>query len=83
MVDTAPTPHARLEVTEQLELFDDVLTALDDERRAVFILAVVEQLSALEIAEALGINRNTVYSRLRLARRDIELALARRSEESR
>ena len=44
------------------------LDTLDDNRRAVFVLAELEQLSAPEIAQALSANVNTVYSWLRLAR---------------
>jgi RNA polymerase sigma-70 factor (ECF subfamily) len=43
----------------------------------VFVLADVEGMTGPEIADALGIAVNTVYSRLRLARRDFERALAR------
>ena len=44
---------------------------LDEDRREVFVLIEVESMSAPEVARALGLKLNTVYSRLRLARRDI------------
>ena len=44
------------------------LADLDEPRREVFVLAELEGMSAPEIAEALGINVNTVYTRLRAAR---------------
>lgn len=44
------------------------LDDLDEPRREVFVLAELEGLSAPEIAEALGVNVNTVYTRLRAAR---------------
>jgi RNA polymerase sigma-70 factor (ECF subfamily) len=44
------------------------LAELDEPRREVFVLAELEGMSAPEIAEALGINVNTVYTRLRAAR---------------
>jgi RNA polymerase sigma-70 factor (ECF subfamily) len=44
------------------------LEVLDDDKRAVFVLAELEELSAPEISEALGVRLNTVYSRLRNAR---------------
>jgi RNA polymerase sigma-70 factor (ECF subfamily) len=53
------------------------LEALDDDKREVFILAELEQLSAREIAEATGTNPSTVYSRLRAARIELEAAAAR------
>lgn len=44
------------------------LGTLDDNRRAVFVMAELEQLTAPEIAEVLCANVNTVYSWLRAAR---------------
>ena len=54
-----------------------ILDAMDDEKRQVFVLAEVEQLPVPEIATALGINVNTAYSRLRLARAEYEKQLSR------
>jgi RNA polymerase sigma-70 factor (ECF subfamily) len=56
------------------------LADLDEPQRMVFYLADIEGLSAPEIAAALAVNLNTVYGRLRLARKRFELALARRAE---
>lgn len=53
------------------------LGALDDDKREVFILAELEQLTAREIGEAIGANPSTVYSRLRAARLAFEAAAAR------
>jgi RNA polymerase sigma-70 factor (ECF subfamily) len=44
------------------------LEQLDENRRAVFVLAELEQMTAPEIAQALSANVNTVYSWLRAAR---------------
>jgi RNA polymerase sigma-70 factor (ECF subfamily) len=41
-------------------------------------MAELEQMGAAEIAELTGTPLNTVYSRLRLARRDFESALKRK-----
>ncbi|HTQ03108.1 MAG TPA: RNA polymerase sigma factor [Polyangiaceae bacterium] len=54
-----------------------VLAELTPERRALLVMAEVEEMTAAEIAEVLGVPLNTVYSRLRLARRDFEAALKR------
>jgi RNA polymerase sigma-70 factor (ECF subfamily) len=43
----------------------------------VFLLAEMEGFTAVEIAESLDVGVNTVYSRLRLARRDVDQALRR------
>ncbi len=44
------------------------LTELDPDKRAVFELTDIEGMSAPDIAVALGVKLNTVYSRLRAAR---------------
>jgi len=54
-----------------------ILANLDDARREVFVLAEMEQMTAPEIAEALSLNLNTTYSRLRTARAEFEKAVAR------
>lgn len=52
------------------------LDSLDEDRRAVFVLAELEELSAPDISEALGARVNTVYSRLRTARERFVMFLA-------
>jgi RNA polymerase sigma-70 factor (ECF subfamily) len=44
------------------------LVQLDQDQRSVFMLIELEDFSAPEVCEALGVKLNTVYSRLRLAR---------------
>src|SRR6478736_6482237 len=53
------------------------LASLDDDKREIFVLARVEQMSAPEIASVLRIPLNTVYSRLRAARLAFEAEIAR------
>lgn len=53
-----------------------LLARLDEEKRAVFILAHLEGMTAPEIAAALHLKIPTVYSRLRLAREAMERAAA-------
>jgi RNA polymerase sigma-70 factor (ECF subfamily) len=48
-----------------------VLDELDDEKRAVFVLYELEELTLREIAEALSIPLQTAYSRLRVARQHV------------
>lgn len=50
------------------KLLEGFLRTLDDDKRAVFVLAELEGHSGREIAEALSINANTAHSRLRAAR---------------
>jgi RNA polymerase sigma-70 factor, ECF subfamily len=79
VVDGSPGPHEELAKAEAVRELDRILSALDEDKRAVFILAEIEQMTAPEVAEALGINVNTVYSRLRAGRREFEALLARRT----
>ena len=60
---------------EAQRLVRRALAMLDEERRTVFILADLERMSASEIAQTLGIPLGTVYTRVRLARRDFEAHL--------
>ncbi len=68
---------------ERLALARAVLETLSDDQREVFVLARVEQMSAPEIAEVVGIPLNTVYSRLRAARMAFEAEVARRKVSTR
>lgn len=66
-----------LEQREKWALAQRALAALDDEKREVFVLSQVEQMSAPEIAEIIGLPVNTVYSRLRAARLAFQAQAAR------
>jgi len=65
---------------EQLSRLDAALETIDVGRRAVLVLHEIEEMTAPEIAEVLGIPLNTVYSRLRVARAELEQALASQEE---
>jgi len=82
LVARNPDPHGAAVAAEALRLLDTLLDRLDEDKRAVFVLAELEQMSAPEIASALAVNLNTVYSRLRVARKtfDEALHLHRRTE---
>ena len=73
-----PTPHAHAEAVETLDVIERYCDTLDAERRAVFVLALLEEVSAPEVAEALGIPVNTVYSRVRTLRDGLRRAFERR-----
>lgn len=53
------------------------LEALDETRREVFVLHELHGLPCPEVAEALGVPVNTVYTRLRAARATFKAALGR------
>jgi RNA polymerase sigma-70 factor, ECF subfamily len=70
-------PAAALERVEALRILDRLLAELDVDKREVFVLAEIEQMTAAEIAEIVEANPNTVASRLRAARQEFEKALLR------
>jgi RNA polymerase sigma-70 factor, ECF subfamily len=70
-----PTPEAEVSQRRALQRLDQLLGQLADEQREVFVLAEIAELPAPEIAELLRVKLNTVYSRLRLARRHVRRAL--------
>jgi RNA polymerase sigma-70 factor (ECF subfamily) len=77
IADGHDQPDERAAKTEAARLVNAALESLDDDKRAVFVLAELEQMSAPEIAAALAVPLNTVYSRLRLARQAFGEAAAR------
>jgi RNA polymerase sigma-70 factor (ECF subfamily) len=62
----------RMWAVDRLQL---ALAELDADRRTVFVLCEIEGMTAPEVAGLLGVNLNTVYSRLRQARLHVERAL--------
>lgn len=62
---------------EAQRLLLQLLEVLEEERRAVFILCELEGFTAAEVGEALQINPNTVYTKLRSARLELRAAAAR------
>jgi RNA polymerase sigma-70 factor (ECF subfamily) len=72
-----PSPSDLAERLEKVALLNALLEELDEDKREVLVLAELEQMTVPEIAECLGANVNTVYSRLRAAKRAFEEAYAR------
>ncbi len=70
-------PFDALARSEALEVVSALLSELSDEKREIFVLSELEQLTAQEISELIGVNASTVYSRLRAARQDFERAVER------
>lgn len=76
---SAPAHEGPFERTLQRQATDmlhRVLEQLDDEKRALLVMVDLEQTSVAEAAEALEVNLNTAYSRLRAARRAFEAELS-------
>ncbi len=74
---TQSCPERGAERREAARLLHAILAELSEDKREVFILSELEQLSAPEIAAAVGANLNTIYARIRAARRDFERGLSR------
>jgi RNA polymerase sigma-70 factor (ECF subfamily) len=72
-----PSPQLCAERADAVRLLHQLLAELDDAKREVFVLAELEEMTELEIAEVLGENVNTVHSRLRAARKAFEAAAQR------
>ncbi len=80
-VEAQQTAHVARK--QALDLLDRALGAIDLDRRAVLVLHEIEQMTAPEIARTLDVPLNTVYSRLRIARVELEQELVRlRGEEA-
>ena len=65
---SSPGPFDQTAKQQARQILHAFLARLDDNRRAAFVMAELEQMTAPEIAEALTANANTVYSWVRAAR---------------
>ena len=83
VADARPDPHRAAVQLEAVHTLYQLLQELDDDRREVFVLSELEQMTAPEISAALGVNVNTVYSRMRAARMAFDEALARQRSRER
>ncbi len=75
---TAPDLEEVVARREAEQLVSTFLEGLEEPQRLVFFLADIEGLTAPEIASALDVNLNTVYGRLRQARKRFEQLVASR-----
>ncbi|AKU94819.1 RNA polymerase sigma factor RpoE [Labilithrix luteola] len=72
-----PGPEDALGRKEGLAMVQRILTSMEEEKRVVFVLYELEELTGQEIADHLGIPVGTVSSRLRKAREEFRSAIAR------
>ncbi|MBA3544964.1 MAG: RNA polymerase sigma factor [Nannocystis sp.] len=70
------TPEHQLAQQQVVTRLNRHLDTLNEIRRAVFVLCEIEEMTAPEVAAALDIKLNTVYSHLRKARLTLERAMA-------
>lgn len=73
------SPHAHAEAQQLRDVIVRFCEELDESRRAVFVLGVLEEVPAREIAELLEIPVNTVYSRARALKEALRERLERRA----
>jgi len=73
-----PGPLERAQDHEAAEFVQHFMDGLDEPKRALFVLAFLEESPIPDVAAALGIPLNTAYSRLRRLREDFGRALATR-----
>jgi RNA polymerase sigma-70 factor, ECF subfamily len=76
--DRRRAPDTNAENLQRVHILEEILDTLEPDRRAVLVLADLEEKPIGEIAEILGINVNTSASRLRAARERVEGSIARR-----
>ena len=71
----AADPESRAQTQEALGELNQLLLQIDEPKREVLVLMELEEFSAPEVSELLSIPLNTVYSRLRLGRAELERLL--------
>ena len=72
-----PSPLDLVERSAEVEVLEGLLAELDEPKREVFVMVEVLEMTVPEVVQALAIPLNTAYSRLRLARKLFEEALAK------
>ena len=83
VVDPAVLPDAGADPSEVASraqagrILHDLLDQLTEDKAIVFVMAELEGMTVPEIAELMNANVNTIYSRLRVARREFSVALSR------
>jgi RNA polymerase sigma-70 factor (ECF subfamily) len=78
----APTPDADLEGNEAADAVIAYCATLDEERRALFVLALLEGVATPELVPLFDVPLNTLYSRIRVLREGLEQFLAQRERTS-
>ena len=70
-------PEQALEASRKREALEAILDSMDLEKRAVFVMAVIEEMPADQIASLMGVPIGTVYSRLHAAKKEFDRAAVR------
>lgn len=76
-----PTPSERAADRQATEFVQRFARGLDEPKREIFVLVLLEQFSIPEVAEMTGVPLNTAYTRLRAVRAEFRSALQRHAGE--
>ncbi|MEY2936978.1 MAG: hypothetical protein RL033_7727 [Pseudomonadota bacterium] len=76
----APDPERRVAGNDAWRLVQLFLEELSELSRAVFVSALLENLTPAETAEAIGVDVETVYNQVRALRRSFQRRLSRQQE---
>jgi RNA polymerase sigma-70 factor (ECF subfamily) len=71
------TPAEHLGEQQARQVLHEILESLDDDKRAVFVLYELQELSMQEVAQSVECPLQTAYSRLRAARELVNAAVSR------
>ncbi len=74
---TSQSPFDELAQQQAADLIEWVLGELEEDKRTILVMVELEQMPVVEAAKVLNMNVNSAYTRLRLARRDLEAKLKR------
>lgn len=81
--DSKDGPFEAFVRSEAIATLERVLERMDPDKRMLFVLMEIEQMTAAAVAELLEINVNTAYSRLRLAREQFRKLLDQDTQDPR
>jgi RNA polymerase sigma-70 factor (ECF subfamily) len=76
VADSSASPFEAVSRIEASRIIDRLLESLEGDKRVVFVMAELEQMTAPEISKATGLAPKEVYSLLRAARTDFDRAAA-------
>lgn len=82
MYPQMPSPLELAEQSDQARLLWSLIEQLSPQKREAFVLAEMDEMTVPEIAAAINVPLNTVYSRIRVAREELERALTERDKLS-
>lgn len=76
--DCGCDPIAALEDEQYaITVLNSLLAELDEDKRHIYVLAVIEEIPIVDIAREIGVKTNTLYTRLHAARKQMHAAAAR------